>query len=237
MINQINTDSKGSYIRDLFSQIAPQYDLINNIITLGFIQKWRKKMVEIANPSQTKFILDLCSGTGKVAELLVRELPSKGKVIGVDFCPDMIKAACQLEKKYPQQIEFKLGDAMNLGFPDNYFNCVTIAFGLRNVEDIPRVLREMRRVVKPGGKVLSLDLAKPRNRLFSSIYYIYFNHLVPLLGKGIHGNREPYSYLPASLKTFLDQEELKAEFINTGLKEVNYIELTRGIVAIHYGIK
>ncbi len=233
-----NPRTKAIYVRKLFSQIAPNYDLINKVITLGQIQKWRKKLINIADPPPGGKVLDLCSGTGKVTRLLAEELNSSGKVIGVDFCPEMISIAQKkITKKYHDKINFKLGDAMCLDFPDDYFNVAVIAFGLRNVANINQVIQEMKRVVKPGGKILCLDLSEPRKRIFNKIYNFYFEKLVPLLGKSIHGNKEPYAYLPASLKHFLNQEELKLAFQKAGLKNVNYEELAWGITAIHQGIK
>jgi demethylmenaquinone methyltransferase/2-methoxy-6-polyprenyl-1,4-benzoquinol methylase len=190
-------------------------------------------LVEIVNPSKDGQVLDLCSGTGEVTVALARRV-THGKVTGVDFCPDMFaRAKEKLTEEQKGRINFVLGDAMNLNFPSDFFDNVTMAFALRNVEDIVQVLQEMKRVVKPGKKIFTLDLAKPPQPIFRTFYHKYFNYIVPLLGKIIHGRREPYEYLIKSLKSFPDQETLKDIFVQVGFKRVNYFTLSWGIAAIH----
>lgn len=235
-INEIYWD-KGNYVKKIFSGIAPKYDLINNVISLGQAQKWRKKLVEVAKPPQDGRILDLCTGTGKVAELFLKEM-KEGRVIGIDYCPEMLlKAKKRFNEKYKGRLEFRIGDVMELDLPDNSFDCVVIAFGLRNVENISQVLLEMKRVVKPGGKILSLDLAKPEKSYFSIVYYRYFYYLLPLIAGFIYGQKEPYQYFVESLKDYPHQAALKDKFIEIGFENVDYKELNGGIIAIHYGEK
>lgn len=229
---------KSKYVKNIFQDIAPEYDLINNIITLGIIQRWRKQILNVIDLKKNDTVLDLCAGTGELTELLAKNISSKGKITGIDFCPKMVdKARKKFNGKYSERVEFQIGNAESLEFKNNFFNHAVIAFGLRNVDNISRVLKEMKRVVKPGGMVISLDLAKPEIYIFKQIYYLYFNHFIPVIGKLIHGKKEPYIYLKNSLKNYLNQEELKNKFIQLGLKKVDYIELTLGIAVIHRGIK
>ncbi|MCK8826187.1 ubiquinone/menaquinone biosynthesis methyltransferase [Natroniella acetigena] len=233
--NELGT--KGKYVRDVFSKLAPKYELVNKIISFGLISRWRKKLVKIVDPSADDLILDLCAGNGKLTKILAEKTP-EGKVIGVDFCPEMIaKADENLKEKHLKRVEFRLGDATSLDFPANYFDCVTIAFGLRNTEDIPQVIREMRRVVKPGGQILCLDLAKSRIPIYKSLFYAYFNYILPLIGKLVSGQKEPYLYFAESLRAFPNQEKLRQMFIENDLKNVEYFEFAGGAVAVHRGIK
>ncbi|WP_408955550.1 bifunctional demethylmenaquinone methyltransferase/2-methoxy-6-polyprenyl-1,4-benzoquinol methylase UbiE [Natroniella sp. ANB-PHB2] len=230
-------DKKGEYVKGIFSELAPRYELTNRIISFGLISSWRKKIVKIANLSDDDQVLDLCAGDGEVTKLLAEQVP-QGKVIGVDFCPEMIaEAKKKLKKKNLKRVEFCLGDATNLNFNDNSFDCVTIAFGLRNTEDISQVIREMRRVVKPGGQVLCLDLAKSRIPIYRTLFYGYFNYILPMIGKLVCGQKEPYLYFVKSLRTFPNQEKLGQIFIENELKEVEYFEFTGGVVAVHKGTK
>lgn len=228
---------KENYVKETFGRIAEHYDYINKVISWGRIGKWRMKLVEFAEPPEDGRALDLGSGTGEVALSLANRMP-KGEVIGVDFCPPMIEIAKQkLKASHKKNIKFILGNGMGLDFPSNYFHLATCAFALRNMEDVHQVLSEMKRVVKPGGQVLSLDLAKPKSRIFRTLYFAYFNHLLPLIGSLIHGSREPYQYLTDSLRHFPNQDSLKDIYIQVGLKKVQYLELSNGIVAIHKGEK
>ena len=232
-----NVRDRDEYVKQIFNNIAPKYEKINIIISWGFINHWRKKVVELSDFSCDDNIIELCAGTGKVTKILSKKV-NKGKITAVDFCPQMLKKARNNLKstKYPL-IQFQLGNILDIHFPDNSFDGALVAFGLRNVSNIEKALKEMRRVVKPGGKVICLDLSKPQIPVFKELYYIYFNHLLPYIGKKIHGNIDPYKYFVQSLKEFLDQEELKNLFQDIGLKQVKYYQLTGGITAIHMGIK
>jgi demethylmenaquinone methyltransferase/2-methoxy-6-polyprenyl-1,4-benzoquinol methylase len=168
-----------------------------------------------------------------------RVVGANGRVVGLDFCENMLQKAVENISRTPYQgvIELVKGNALQLPFEDNTFDCATIGFALRNVPDILKTIKEMRRVVKPGARVLSLELAKPGAPVFKQLYYLYFNHLVPLLGRLGIGQNGPYSWLPNSLKVFPHQSEVRDIFQKAGLSDVHYHELTGGIVAVHIGIK
>lgn len=230
---------KEIYVRRLFSKIARRYDLMNTLLSFNLDKYWRRVAVEEAKLKKGALALDVCCGTGMLTLGLAEAVYPDGQVVGLDFCREMLEVAkVNLARSpYGRIVKLVQGNAIALPFEDNTFDCATIAFALRNVPDIEKTLREMQRVVKPGGRVISLELAKPSGFFFKQLYYLYFNHLVPLIGRLAVGDKDPYSYLPRSLKNFLHQEELLKLFTKIGLKEAYFRELTGGVVAVHVGVK
>lgn len=226
-------------MHQIFSSIAWKYDWMNTIMTFNLDSRWRKFTVAQANLSEGSIGLDVCCGTGKLCIEQAKSVGATGKVIGLDFCENMLRVAEKNLANHPlrSRIELVQGNAMNLPFPDNTFDCATIGFALRNVPDITKTLQEMMRVVKPGGRVISLELAKPSAPVFKQLYWFYFEKFVPLLGKLRVGVEGPYSYLPYSVKIFPHQQEIKQLFSQIGLQDAACHELTGGIVAVHVGTK
>lgn len=231
--------NKEEFVYNVFSSIAHRYDLLNTTLSFNRDKYWRRFTVEHSGLKPGDKGLDVCCGTGMLAMEQARVVGLNGNVVGLDFCESMLTKAVENIKKTPYQgiIELVKGNAMDLPFPDNTFDCATIGFALRNVPDIKRVIEEMCRVVKPGGRVLSLELAKPSKPVFKQLYYFYFNYLVPIFGKLGVGLSGPYSWLPDSLKIFPHQSEINDIFTGAGLAEAHYHELTGGIVAVHIGRK
>ncbi|MBC7347041.1 MAG: bifunctional demethylmenaquinone methyltransferase/2-methoxy-6-polyprenyl-1,4-benzoquinol methylase UbiE [Clostridia bacterium] len=231
--------SKEDYVRDLFESIAHRYDLLNTLLSFNRDKYWRRFAVARTGLRAGGTALDVCCGTGSLALELARVAGTGGRVVGVDFAPRMLAEAKRRLGRRPEGriIELICGNAVALPFADDTFDCATIGFALRNVPSIERTIQEMQRVVKPGGRVVSLELAKPGAFGFKQLYYLYFNHLVPLLGRLGVGRRGPYSYLPHSLKDFPHQREILALFRRVGLEDVALYELTGGIVAVHVGTK
>ncbi|MHB1127619.1 MAG: demethylmenaquinone methyltransferase [Bacillota bacterium] len=230
--------SKEEYVYYIFTAIARRYDLMNTVLTFNRDAYWRRVTVELSGIGPGGHGLDVCCGTGKMAEELARIAGPQGRVIGLDFCEEMLEVARQRVKGTPmERIDFIHGNALDLPFPDNTFDCATIGFALRNVPDIKKTVSEMMRVVRPGGKVVSLELAKPSAPVFKQAYYLYFDRLVPLMGRLGVGREGPYSYLPNSLKVFPHQKEVCKIFAAVGLQDAHYRELTGGIVAVHVGTK
>lgn len=227
------------FVKLLFSNIANRYDLLNAAFTLNRDTYWRNAAARKANVQAGYSVLDVCCGTGKLAISLAPLVGPKGQVIGLDFCENMlIKAQDNINKTpYGQRIKLMQGNALHLPFADHSFDCVTIGFGLRNVSDIQGALSEMSRVVKPGGTVLSVELSKPGAPILKQLYYLYFEHLLPLLGNLGLGKSSLYYNLPASLKTLPHQSVIRDMFCNVGLQQVMYYELTGGIATVHVGIK
>ncbi|NPV73713.1 MAG: demethylmenaquinone methyltransferase [Pelotomaculum sp.] len=230
---------KEEYVHAVFSSIAHRYDLLNTALTFNLDKHWRRFAVNQAGLKPGGKGLDVCCGTGMLALEQARAVGLSGRVVGLDFCENMLAKAVENIRRTPYHgvIELIKGNAMELPFPDSTFDCATIGFALRNVPDIKRVIAEMCRVVKPGGRVVSLELAKPGIPVFKQLYYIYFNYLVPLLGRLGVGLSGPYRWLPDSLKEFPHQSEIRDIFTGAGLADAHYYELTGGIVAVHIGCK
>ena len=228
--------SKEEYVHSIFSTIAPRYDLLNTILSFNRDKTWRKITVDKTGLTEGSRGVDICCGTGELAFEQLKRVGNSGEIVGVDFCENMLAIA---QEKTPEQYKGNMkwlkGDATNLPLADNEFDGATIGFALRNVPSIENTIKEMKRVVKPGGKVVSLELAKPSAPGFKQLYYLYFNHLVPIMGKLGIGKEGPYAYLPNSLKIFPHQEEIRDIFGDIGLINPHYIELTGGIVAVHIG--
>ncbi|KYH33117.1 bifunctional demethylmenaquinone methyltransferase/2-methoxy-6-polyprenyl-1,4-benzoquinol methylase UbiE [Neomoorella mulderi] len=231
--------TKEEYVRGIFNNIAPRYDLLNTILSFNCDRGWRRFTVAQAGLVPGNKTLDVCCGTGMLSLELARAVAPGGQVVGLDFAPAMLEVARRrlAASTYGHLVQLVEGNALDLPFPDNTFDCATIAFGLRNLPDIKRGLAEMMRVVRTGGRVISLELAKPSRPFFKQLYYLYFDHLVPLIGRLGVGMEGPYSYLPRSLKGYPHQEEILQYFRDLGLARACYYELTGGIVAVHVGIK
>ena len=236
---QLNPQEKQQFVHRVFSDIAFRYDLLNSLLSLNQDKYWRKKAVQLAGVRSGSQVLDVCCGTGMLTIELAKATTPSGTVTGLDFCQNMLdQAVLNINKTaYQNQISLLQGNAMELPFADNSFDCATIAFALRNVPDIKGAVSEMRRVVKPGGMVLSLELSKPSVPIFKQLYYLYFEQLLPLLGRLGVGLDGPYRWLPESLRLFPHQKAVQEIFSTVGLKDASYTELTGGIVSIHTGIK
>jgi demethylmenaquinone methyltransferase/2-methoxy-6-polyprenyl-1,4-benzoquinol methylase len=229
--------NKEDYVHHIFSSIAHRYDLLNTALSFNRDKYWRKFAVSRCNLKPGGRGLDVCCGTAMLAMEMAGAAGGKGEVVGLDFCENMLARARDNIEKSPYRGIIRLvhGNAVDLPFPDNCFDCATIGFALRNVPDIEKTIREMARVVRPGGRVVSLELSKPSAPVFKQMYYFYFNRVVPIFGKFGAGLDGPYSYLPNSLKDFPHQSEIKELFEYVGLKDAAYHELTGGIVTVHEG--
>lgn len=231
--------NKEKFVHSVFTAIAGCYDLMNTLLSFNRDKYWRRFAVGRTGLRPGGYALDVCCGTGMLALEQAKAVGAAGKVVGLDFCREMLTVAEKniARTEYGPVIELVEGNAMSLPFADNTFDSATIGFALRNVPDIEAVLREMRRVVKPGGAVVSLDLAKPGAPVFKQLYYFYFERLLPFLGKFGAGVDGPYRWLPESLRLFPHQAEVCEIFKRAGLREACYYELTGGIVAVHVGRK
>lgn len=231
--------NKEEFVHQVFSKIAHRYDLLNSLLSFNQDKYWRKKAVELTGLHAGGHALDVCCGTGMLTIELAKACDSTGRVIGLDFCEKMLEQASLniAQTALGDRIETIQGNAMKLPFENNCFDTATIAFALRNVPDIKQTIAEMTRVVKPGGTVISLELAKPSLPVFKQLYYLYFEQLLPLLGRLGVGVDGPYRWLPESLRHYPHQSQVYEIFKETGLLDCGYLELTGGIVAIHYGVK
>jgi demethylmenaquinone methyltransferase/2-methoxy-6-polyprenyl-1,4-benzoquinol methylase len=230
--------TKEEFVHSVFESIAPKYDLMNNILSFRQHKYWRRFTMNKMNVQEGQTAIDLCCGTCDWTISLAQKSKT-GKIIGLDFSQNMLDyGAIKLKDlKLEQQVSLVQGNAMKLPYDDDSFDYATIGFALRNVPNLEQVLREMQRVVKPGGKIVSLELSKPTWEPFKSIYYFYFQKVLPILGKLIVKRYEQYKWLPESLIQFPNHKQLAEIFRKTGLTEVEAYPLTGGIAALHIGVK
>lgn len=237
---------KRAYVRDMFARIAPRYDLLNRLMSFGLDARWRARAARRAIGAQTApFILDLATGTGDFAIEIQNSAP-QARVIGLDLVYEMLVYAQQKNNARANRAGAALagraalpllaGDALDLPFPDDTFDGITSAFMLRNVVSLERAFAEMTRVMKPGGRVVALEITQPRLPLWSALYKFYFYRLVPILG-GALSDRAAYRYLPASAARFVNAAELARVMRAAGLRNVTYELLNMGTVALHAGDK
>jgi len=229
---------KGTKIQEMFGTIAPRYDFLNRLLSLGIDRRWRTKAVRLLKYQEGSRILDVATGTGDVALEIARTTPSSVKITGADFCQEMIdlgqvKVAAS---PYAGRIDFRVAPCEDLPFPDNTFDSVTIAFGIRNVVDRKLGLAEMWRVLRPGGRMIILEFSTPRSQIFRQIYYFYFRRLLPMIG-GLFSRYNAYKYLPDSVLEFPSHEEFSRMISEAGFKNIHIHELTFGIATIYAGEK
>jgi demethylmenaquinone methyltransferase / 2-methoxy-6-polyprenyl-1,4-benzoquinol methylase len=220
----------------MFDRIAGRYDLLNSLMSAGLHHRWRERATEIANPRPGDVVLDVCCGTGDLTlELASRVLPA-GHVVGCDFSEPMLDLArTKAEARGTEGVRFEWADALSLPYDAGRFDLATVGFGLRNFADHDRGLREMARVLRPGGKLVVLEVTKPRRPPFSTFYSLWFDRLAPILGK-LSDDPEAYTYLTESLNTFPGPRGLAERMDGAGLEQIRYTVLAGGIVAIHSGI-
>ena len=213
-------------VRSMFDRIAPAYDAMNRVMTVGLDQRWRRLAVELVVQPGDR-VLDACCGTGDLALEAERQ---GGNVVGLDFSERMLERA----RRKSQTVEWLQGDLLALPFEDGSFDAATVGFGVRNVADLELGLRELRRVLRPGGRLAILEITQPRGRL-KPFFRLWFDRVVPLLGKVIPGGRA-YAYLPASVRRFPGAEDLAARLEGAGFTDVRFRLLAGTIVALHTGV-
>lgn len=229
---------KEEFVHEVFESIAGKYDMMNDILSLRRHKAWRNFTMKKMNMQQGDTAIDLCCGTCDWT-LALAQASETGHIHGLDFSHNMLEVGRGKIRQAGRQGQITLvqGNAMELPFEDNTFDYATIGFGLRNVPDLRLVLREMQRVLKPGGQVVCLELSKPTWQPFKGAYYFYFEQVLPRLGKWFAKRYEQYKWLPDSLALFPGREELANIFRETGLQNVTAYSLTGGIAALHIGVK
>jgi len=226
-----------SYVRSLFNRIAPHYDFLNHFLSLGLDIRWRKKAVDLLHEYEPKTVLDVATGTADLALAAARR--DTVRIFGVDLSPAMLKLAREKIERHAlsHRITVEEGTAEHLRFPDESFDAVMVAFGIRNFSDLQRGLREMFRVLRPGGAVMILEFSRPRRTPFRQVYSIYFTHVLPLLGGAISSNREAYQYLPSTVQSFPDGEHLIRILTGIGFVGPYQHQLSMGIATIYIAEK
>lgn len=228
-------EAKAAYVRSMFARIVPRYDLINRLMTMGLDRRWRRIAVGLARPRDA-VALDLATGTGDMAIELARQ--ASRFVVGADFCPEMVAAAVQKVSRDHSgvPVSFMAGDAQQLPFADNTFDCLVNGFLLRNVSDLDGALREFHRVLKPAGRLVCLDLTHPP-RALRPVFWPWFRAVVPALGGLVGGDFDAYTYLPDSLSTYPDAKRLCSMIVGAGFIDAAYRRVGMGTVAIHTAVK
>jgi demethylmenaquinone methyltransferase/2-methoxy-6-polyprenyl-1,4-benzoquinol methylase len=223
-------------VQHMFASIAPSYDRTNSVLSLGIHHLWRKATVKESRANSGMYVLDCATGTGDLAFEFKKAVGENGKVLGTDFCPEMMETGPYKSHKKGLHVDFEVADAMNLPYPDATFDIASISFGIRNVDDVSIALSEMARVVKPGGRVMILEFGQPKG-LIGMIYNLYSKYIIPFLGGLLTGNKEAYSYLPRTAAVFPCRKDFLSLMSKTGrYSEVSYKELTFGISFLYTGV-
>jgi demethylmenaquinone methyltransferase/2-methoxy-6-polyprenyl-1,4-benzoquinol methylase len=230
-------DAKRAYVQRIFSQIAPRYDLLNHLLSFNIDKAWRRRAIAALGWPRAPdgIYVDLCAGTLDVAAELSRQSGFVGRVIGADFAEPMLRAG--VGKAPPSVVSPVVADAVDLPIPDNAASGAIVAFGIRNVADLDRGLREVHRVLAPGARFVILEFTTPRSSIVRGLYHLYFHHLLPQIGALVSGHRTAYAYLPRSVANFPIEETLADRMRSAGFVDVNWRTLTFGVAAIHTGTK
>jgi demethylmenaquinone methyltransferase/2-methoxy-6-polyprenyl-1,4-benzoquinol methylase len=235
----VDRDAKQGLVAGVFHSVAAKYDLMNDLMSAGIHRVWKRFTLELSGVRRGDRVLDIAGGTGDLAAKFSRLVGPEGNVVLADINDSMLKVGRDklTDRGIVGNINYVQANAEALPFPDNSFDCITIAFGLRNVTDKDKALRSMLRVLKPGGRLLVLEFSKPGNELLSKAYDTYSFKVLPTMGKLITNDADSYRYLAESIRMHPDQETLKQMMSEAGFARCEFYNMTGGIVAVHKGIK
>ena len=235
----VKREEKAGMVADVFHSVAARYDLMNDLMSGGIHRIWKRFAIELSGVRKGNAVLDIAGGTGDLAAKFSDIVGTAGRVVLADINDSMLKVGRDklIDSGRQGNIEYVQADAQNLPFPDDSFDCVTIAFGLRNVTDKDTALRSMLRVLKPGGRLLVLEFSKPTNELMSKAYDAYSFNILPRIGKLVTNDADSYQYLAESIRKHPDQETLKEMMEEAGFNRCEFHNMTGGIVALHKGVK
>lgn len=236
---EVDQEEKEDKVGEVFHSVAAKYDLMNDLMSMGIHRLWKRFTIELSGARRGQSILDLAGGTGDLALQFSKIIGEEGQIVLADINASMLNTGRDkvIDHGGSNNIVFTQANAECLPFADHSFNCVTMAFGLRNVTDKDKALASINRVLKPGGRLLVLEFSKPRNKLFSKIYDTYSFSILPKIGKLVAQDEDSYQYLAESIRMHPDQETLKSMMQKAGFEQCSYHNLTGGIVALHKGIK
>ena len=232
-------EQKADMVAHVFHSVAAKYDVMNDLMSFGIHRIWKRFTIDCSGVRRGQRVLDLAGGTGDLAAKFSRMVGEQGQVVLADINDSMLKMGREKlrDRGIVGNINYVQANAEALPFPDNYFDCITISFGLRNVTDKDKALRSMFRVLKPGGRLLVLEFSKPLLAPLSKAYDAYSFHVLPKIGELVVKDPDSYRYLAESIRMHPDQETLKGMMGNAGFENVTYFNLTGGIVALHRGFK
>lgn len=234
--SNLSSSDKAAQVRLMFTQIAPSYDFLNHVLSLNIDKRWRRLVIKqvaerLRRPGAVA--LDLCCGTADLS----LELGALAPTFGVDFCHPMLELGLKKVRKAERPIELIEADALRVPFADSIFDVVTVAFGLRNVDGTTAGLREIYRLLRPGGRGVVLEFSRPQVPIFRSVFQFYFTRLLPRIGNAVSGSSFAYQYLPDSVRAFPEQKELAALMRAVGFSDVRYYNLFGGVASLHFGDK
>lgn len=236
---QVPKQEKIKRVADVFHSVADKYDVMNDLMSFGIHRIWKKVTIEYSSVRKGQKVLDLAGGTGDLTAKFSKLVGDDGLVVLADINESMLKVGRDKlrDKGLFKNIEYVQANAEELPFTNNYFDCITISFGLRNVTDKDKALRSMWRVLKPGGRLLILEFSKPQYQILNKAYDLYSFSVLPLMGKIVANDSNSYRYLAESIRMHPDQKTLKKMMEDAGFVDVNYHNMTGGIVALHTGFK
>ncbi|WP_438766235.1 bifunctional demethylmenaquinone methyltransferase/2-methoxy-6-polyprenyl-1,4-benzoquinol methylase UbiE [Kushneria sp. TE3] len=236
---EVPVEEKAGRVEQVFDSVARRYDVMNDLMSMGVHRFWKRVALERSGVRRGHAVLDIAGGTGDLTAKFVERVGPTGRVVLADINAAMLQVGRDrlMDRGIGAQVEIVQADAQALPFPDNTFDCITIAFGLRNVTDKDAALASMARVLKPGGRLLILEFSRPVNAVFEKVYDQYSFHVLPRIGKWVANDADSYRYLAESIRMHPDQPTLKAMMENAGLERVEYTNMTGGVVALHRGIK
>ncbi|MGZ9899581.1 bifunctional demethylmenaquinone methyltransferase/2-methoxy-6-polyprenyl-1,4-benzoquinol methylase UbiE [Shewanella gaetbuli] len=235
----VEAEKKADLVADVFHSVAAKYDIMNDVMSFGIHRLWKRHTIEVAAARPGMKVLDLAGGTGDLTAKFSRLVGDTGQVVLADINDSMLKVGRTKlrDKGIVNNVNYVQANAEALPFPDNHFDIITIAFGLRNVTDKDAALRSMQRVLKPGGKLLVLEFSKPQHEVMRKVYDMYSFKVLPKMGALITQDADSYEYLAESIRMHPDQDTLKQMMIDAGFEQVDYTNMTDGVVALHRGFK
>lgn len=243
MIKEVKPDlslntSKKEQVEEMFNSIAPKYDFLNRFLSLGIDKIWRKKAISYLKPLQPKKMLDVATGTGDLALAAMKHL-APDEIIGLDIAEQMLAfGRVKIDKKgWSGQIKMMQGDSESLPFEDNKFDAITVAFGVRNFQHLSKGLKEMNRVLKPGGRLVVLEFSKPSAFPYKQVYNFYFTYILPVMGNLLSNSKNAYTYLPESVKHFPEGEAFVSFLTEAGFKNSMVKPLTFGTCSLYIADK
>jgi len=236
---QVDEKEKVNLVRGVFDSVASQYDVMNDLMSLGIHRIWKRVAVQLSNVREGEQVLDLAGGTGDLTTLFSKRVGKKGKIVLADINSEMLRTGRDrlIDRGLIENVTYAQVNAECLPFEDNTFDCVCIAFGLRNVTDKDAALRSMYRVLKPGGRVIVLEFSHPIDKVTEKVYDFYSFKLLPKIGKFVAKDEESYRYLAESIRMHPKQDKLKEMMQEAGLERCEYFNMSQGIVAVHRGYK